>query len=667
MKKFLIFSLVILLSFTSINIYGTSIDSLRKELTITTVDTVKISHCIRLSKLYNNILADSAKYFAHQAYNISTKKQFKKGIIKSFINLAGIQLKSYPDSSIYYIDKVLPLLELDDYHFFAKAYLNKGVANLYLGNDGEAMKYYKMSAEYAQQCDDALTLAKLYNNMGNLIAMQNSEKAKDYFKKGLAAAEQLNNTNIKGHLLINLGGMYFGEGNYDTAKVMLEKALVIKKLENDLYTQAIIAANLGRIYNQREDYDSSIIVLKEGLKISEKLNFEYGLRHNLQVLQSTYLFKKQYQRSIFYGEEILRQNIGNKDFLLLVDVNSYLAQAAEAMGDYKAAFDYQKTCKIMTDSLNNTAQAETIAKLEAEFKSKEQEQTIKLLEQEKKTKEANNKALLIGVILSIGLLLIALIGYRQKQLYNDRLEKEVEQQTKDLTQKNKQLVKANNDLNQFNYIASHDIKEPIRIIGGYVRLIHQKIPNESKAELKLYFNTIEKGIKQLYTLIEDIMKYTTYSQNKAVDYTNVNLNEVVQNVEVSLEKLINDKNGKITYDNLPTISSNTSILYVALKNLIQNGLQFNESAQPEVKVLCTKTDEFVILKIQDNGIGIEPKYHSKVFEMFKRLHSREKFKTNTGLGLSITKTIIEKINGKITIESEAGNGTTFIVTLPENG
>ena len=665
MKQFRAFILVILLSLVTINSYSTQIDSLKQELKITTVDTVRVNQYLELSRLYNNKLPDSAVYFTQQALNISNKNNFKDGIIRSYIAFIGIYLKPNPDSSIYYADRVLPLLKPNDHRFLAEVYLGKGVAQRYKENQVEAMKFYKLSAESAQKCNDVLILAKVYNNMGNLIAVQDNKKAKEYYKKGLLVTDQPKSTIVRSHLLINLGGMYFGEGNYDTAKVLLEEALVIIKARNDYYTQSIISANLGRIYNQREQYDSSITILKEGLRIAEKVNFPYGMQHNIQVLQSTYFFKKDYPKSIFYGKKILEMDFENKDFSLLEGVNAFLARAFESTGAYKEALEYQRASQIMADSLYNKAQSEVIAKLEAEFRSKEQTQRIKLLEQEKKTEEANNKLLLIGVAFSIILLLISLIAYRQKQRYNHRLEKEVEQQTKDLIIKNKELVKANNDLNQFNYIASHDIKEPIRVIGGYIRIIRQKIPDENKIELKPYFETIEKSIKQLYTLIEDIVQYTNHSQNKAIEYTDVNLTDLVKNIELGLDKLIKDKNGKVICNDLPEIKSNTSILYVALKNLIQNGLQFNQSESPKVELLHTETATSTILEIKDNGIGIDPKYHTKVFEMFKRLHHRDKFDTTTGLGLSITKTLVEKIGGEIAVESEEGNGATFIITLPK--
>lgn len=665
MKQLRAFILVVLLSLITINSYSTQIDSLRRELKITKVDTVRVKQYLELSRLYNNKTPDSAVYFTRQALNISNKNNFREGVIKSYIAFSGVYLKSNPDSSIYYADRALPLLKPDDYRFLAEVYLGKGVAQRYKENPAEAMKFYKLSAESAQKYNDVLILAKVYNNMGNLIAAQDNNKAKEYYKKGLLVTDQQKSANLRAHLLINLGGMYFGEGNYDTAKVLLEEALVIKKARNDYYTQSIISANLGRIYNQREQYDSSITILKEGLRIAEKVNFPYGIQHNMQMLQSVYFFKKDYPKSIFYGKKILEMDFENKDFSLLEGVNAFLARAFESTGAYKEALEYQRASQIMADSLYNKAQSEVIAKLEAEFRSKEQAQRIKLLEQEKKTEEANNKLLLIGVVFSIILLLISLIAYRQKQLYNDRLEKEVEQQTKDLIIKNKELVKANNDLNQFNYIASHDIKEPIRIISGYIRLIRQKVSDEHKVELKPYFETIEKGIKQLYTLIEDIVQYTNYSQNKVIEYTDVNLTDLVKNIELGLDKLIKEKNGKVIYNDLPEIKSNTSILYVALKNLIQNGLQFNQSESPKIELSHTETATSTILKIKDNGIGIDPKYHTKIFEMFKRLHHRDKFDTTTGLGLSITKTLVEKIDGEIAVESEEGNGATFIITLPK--
>jgi light-regulated signal transduction histidine kinase (bacteriophytochrome) len=234
-----------------------------------------------------------------------------------------------------------------------------------------------------------------------------------------------------------------------------------------------------------------------------------------------------------------------------------------------------------------------------------------------------------------------------------------------LKELNNQLQKRNNALQQFSYIASHDIKEPIRNVGNYISLIRRRLPEAEKERMTDYFDIIDDSLKQTYTLIEDVMQYTQIGQDEKVVMEKTDLNAVVKNVTMGLENYIQERNGQVNFSNLPTIKSSSSLLFLVFKNLIQNGLKFNHSTIPTIKINYENIDNQHIIRIVDNGIGIEEEYHQHIFKMFKRLHTRNEFK-GSGLGLAITENIIDKFNGTIEVESSSTNGTIFKITLPKN-
>lgn len=286
----------------------------------------------------------------------------------------------------------------------------------------------------------------------------------------------------------------------------------------------------------------------------------------------------------------------------------------------------------------------------------EQEKATEQLvfEQELKTQ----RQFFITTILLIGLGLLGLIIFIQMR--NNRKLKSLNQ-TLDLT--NKKLEQSNFELKTFNYIASHDIKEPIRNIGSYAGLIFRKLSSDQKESLGSYFETIKNSTKQLYTLIEDFAKYTNLSKDTVIKKQDVDLKWLVGSVKDGIHDTIQKYEGRVITQELPTIHSNSSLLYPILKNLIENGLKFNRSIVPTVTISYQQSTDYHQIIVTDNGIGIEENYHEKIFEMFKRLYHRGQY-DGSGVGLAIVKLCLDKLDGTIDLESKENEGTTFTIQLP---
>lgn len=258
----------------------------------------------------------------------------------------------------------------------------------------------------------------------------------------------------------------------------------------------------------------------------------------------------------------------------------------------------------------------------------------------------------------------------EKKKLNALLEAKVKKRTEELENANKNLEQANYELRTFTYIASHDIKEPIRVISGYAGLIYKKLPTDLKGNLGEYFNTIKRSTKQLYTLIEDFANYTTMSRNETIKKEVVDLNQVTISVIEQLEETLTKYNGQVIVKNLPTIKTGNSLLFTILRNLIENGFKYNNSEKPTVNINYNKTEiteesgqAYHQIIVSDNGIGISKEYHKKIFEMFKRLHNRGAYE-GSGIGLAIVKLSVAKLDGTITLKSEVGKGSQFVIMLP---
>ncbi len=224
------------------------------------------------------------------------------------------------------------------------------------------------------------------------------------------------------------------------------------------------------------------------------------------------------------------------------------------------------------------------------------------------------------------------------------------------------IKKLNKELTHFNHLLSHDIKEPIRNIVSFSNLALKEIPPNSK--LQDYFQYIISSGKQLHLLINNLVIYNNISQDQVLKLQNIDMDLVMNRLQTNMDHIIQQRNGKLIYGGLPQIFGNENLLFLVFKHLFENGFLYNDSDEPTVaiKYYCSShSHEFVIT---DNGIGIEAAYHSYVFDLFKRLHSRQQY-SGTGVGLAIVRKVLEKMDGEIKIvKSVPGQGTSIKLSFP---
>lgn len=224
------------------------------------------------------------------------------------------------------------------------------------------------------------------------------------------------------------------------------------------------------------------------------------------------------------------------------------------------------------------------------------------------------------------------------------------------------LKRYNSDLEQFAYVTTHDLIEPLRMITSYVQLIqrrHNKIFEEEKS--KEYIHYVEEGVKRMHRIINDLFEYS-HIRTDVKDIEPVDLNEIIREVTDKLQLEIKDSGTTINYKTLPEIKADASNMTQVFQNLIGNAIKFRSERPLVIDIDATDRGEDILFSVKDNGIGFEQKYASKVFEIFKRLNSRDQFK-GSGMGLAICKNIIERHGGGIWVRSEPGVGTTFFFTI----
>lgn len=239
----------------------------------------------------------------------------------------------------------------------------------------------------------------------------------------------------------------------------------------------------------------------------------------------------------------------------------------------------------------------------------------------------------------------------QRKLHEEALRRQAEA-----------LERSNADLQQFAFAASHDLQEPLRIVATYSQLLVSRVRDALNKETQVYVNFITEGTKRMGDLLGDLLAYTrlNYDAERAPSF--IDLNDVLQEVTENLKASVEESKAAIVSDRLPVVYGYESHFVQLLQNLISNAIKYRGQSLPQIHVSAAQQKGMWTLAVRDNGIGISPQYHQTIFGVFKRLHGKEI--AGTGIGLAICQRVVERYGGRIWVESQPGNGSTFCCTLP---
>ena len=268
------------------------------------------------------------------------------------------------------------------------------------------------------------------------------------------------------------------------------------------------------------------------------------------------------------------------------------------------------------------------------------------------------------------------------QNYRDNLEEQVEKRTEELDKANKrlkieiddhkqtelkmsnylaELKRSNKELQQFAYVASHDLQEPLRMVASFTQLLANKYKGQLDSDADEFIKFAVDGAQRMQQLINDLLAYSRVSSRveefQLVDFEKV-FNESLQNLKVSID----DNDARITNDSLPTIVADQSQIIQLFQNLVGNAIKFRGEETPVIHVAAEEEEDEWIFRVIDNGIGIDSQHNERIFRVFQRLHERDSY-PGTGIGLSICEKIVERHGGNIWVDSKLGDGSTFSFTI----
>ncbi|MEZ5057036.1 MAG: ATP-binding protein [Saprospiraceae bacterium] len=495
----------------------------------------------------------------------------------------------------------------------------------------------------------------------------NYKIAMQYFQEALVKSQNIGYQQSTVDCLINMATIYAHLYNYDDALARYNEVLENYRSQLDDASLIAIYNNVGNIYASKEEPDVAHPYFEKALILAEKNNLvpeaSLAKAHLSRVCTAQGEIRKATELALEAAKSFNELGLINGSQINLLN----LAELSYRQGDLDQAAELAMMGKEAAEKLlDDSSQIKAWQLLAAIFEKKgDFPKAHTYLKEFVKRSEAFSKMQLNRQFLDLEIK----NALREKQKEIEQLTKENEYQAlllekgDQIKKQNDELLQMNEDLKQFAYVASHDLKEPLRMIGSYAQIITRIYGDKLDDNAKTYFGYITEGVTRMNHLLDALLKYTTVGKSDE-EFEELELNYIVDIVKVHLKVLIEESGAQITVDELPDVYSGKSLLILLMQNLLSNAIKFRKpDIPPQIHISASQNDEFVTVKVQDNGIGIAKEHLDRIFVIFQRLHARSEYE-GTGIGLAICQRICQRLGGKIWVESEPGKGSSFYFSLP---
>jgi two-component system, sensor histidine kinase and response regulator len=678
------------------------------------IDTIHINLLSELAYTYHTIAPDSTTNLAQRAYQLSQQLGYQKGIADALKHWAiGSYLISQFDEAITKNEEALSIYEsLGDKKGCGAVLNNIAIIKHNQGSFEEALSYYKKSLAIRQQINDLVGVAGCYNNIGNTYSDQgNFSESLFYLFKGLRLREQINNPLGIANSLSNISNIYFYLGKYDASLSYSTRAIGIQESigNKDGAIQALVA--IGAVYDVQQKNAEALACFQKALRISTEMGNIHSVALCLNNIGDEYLSldkvneaRQFYNKSLKLSQEsgdiesiaishngiantlILNNNpnaaiehlltshqlsssIGAK--MVLMESAKNLGKAYEMLKNYKLSTFYLHKLIVYKDSLFNDEVTKKSQQLEFNFILDKKQREISLLEKDRAIQKEiadrrrlGNISLAAVLLLSIALAISLWNSSRKVRKSNSitlRQKEEISRQAKEL----QELITLKDKI--FS-VLSHDLRSPIASLSGIMTLMDQDMLSPEE------FTKVKEGMNNQLAalgLLLDNLLYWSRSQINGhiiVRRDKINIIPIIQQNIQLLSESAHQKNISLVLANQPTDSvtafADVNHADIVIRNLISNAIKFT-NPEGKVEIEASVTNNTILIRVSDNGIGMEEKLASQLFTNKLQSNMGTSGEKGTGLGLLLCKDFAEQNDGKLSVTSKLGEGSTFYFTLPK--
>ncbi len=612
-----------------------SIDSLQQELKKTTSDTQRVKILFELSMKYQSFLPDSAMYFAQTGLDKANAIHYVKGKADALLQIG--RLKRDHD----------------------------GTAADALTDMFDALKLYREIGDDVQIANSLNDISIVYANS------EDYQKSLDYFKQALEIFKKMGDEKGESYALNNIGIIYQELGDEASAKKYFILSLKIKEKSNNLYGISRSYSNLGSISENNEEWDEALLYYLKADSIYIKTKDIHAQANNYVAIARVKRSQGKVNEAIRYANLGLKGGEEVRAFSPMLSASKLLASIEEKRGNYKVSLSYQKLYNRLADSLNDQTNKANLEELKAKFNLDEKEREIVLLKKEQELQQARIQSknvitysLTAGVVLLV--LVVVLLYYAYK---TTRSKKNIlAQKNKEIEQQREDLAKLNNEKDRFFSILSHDLRGPLNSLKGFSYLITEHVDALTPEELIEMRMKIDNSLDNLTELLNNILEWSmTSSRKRKWTFTKINTTDLIRKNIALYQTMAESKGIQLVFHpaDVQYGYGDYHAIDTVVRNLISNGIKFSHAGTAVILSVTTDQDSLYI-SVRDQGVGIPYEIQQKLFKLNENVTqpgtNNEK---GTGLGLTLCKELLTENKGDIAVKSEPGEGSEFIVCIPE--
>ena len=641
---------------------------------------------------------EKAKDHLEKALAISKKYKVDDNLINIYSELG----KCYNRTTNYSkaLESYFNIVEMEDIKcpISDKASAFGNIASIYqaLGNYDKAYQFQMKGLAIHEKEKDNKGIGKDLYVLGTIFYYQKRyEQSLEYYLRSKEICDLLKINKRTYACLGALGSVYSKLGDNEKSASLSYEALELAKKMNYKTGIAYSQGNIASDLTIKKEYSQAEALHLKSIQLKKELGDTWGVIGGLTNLSDLYIEWEKPTKAIPSLHEALELSRKIDSSPRVVNTYKYLNKVYHSIGQTDSAYLYLEKYVALQDSLMNEKTLEEMGKTKNLYEFEKKEQEIKLL----KTKSENQQLQKYIFIIVGFFLMLACWGFFSRLKYqratnalledkneeiqiqnielqhtqdqllqtNILLEENnllLEEKNLEIEEKNNLLEESNDDLKNFAYVASHDLKEPLRMISSYTTLIKKRYHDTLDETGQEFMHYIVDGAHRMKVMLDDLLSYSRVGTQEDTK-TWVDMSDIMVIVNANLTPRLREQGAKLVVKekNLPAIKANNTQMIQLLQNLVSNGIKFRGERDPVVTVDCRYDNNKYIFSVADNGIGITEENKKKVFEMFKRLHTRDEYE-GTGIGLATCKKIVTKHGGELWVESTFGEGSTFLFSIP---